>query len=254
MKKIVSLMAGAAVLALAAPAVAAGPVNQGAVTVIGTDTTLNDYGLATLGWGADALARFFGGEPNFSVFTINSGGFQGNNGTVGAASATFSLTGLVQGDCSYYSGDANTNRTIDFGVIGINAVDTNANAAFHMAGNAPTVNIDTNLAGCNLKNRVTVTKANMKNASATGQGFDPAQFTDELRVRARARYTAGAVGQTTGVATQTYIDAGYGAAGGSSEHGAWKSPMYITLNIEDPNKALVAGTYSGSVSVALAAF
>lgn len=67
---------------------------------------------------------------------------------------TFTLKGAVSTDYAYYTGNAST--TIDFGTIGIYASDDTGPAnAFDMTAPA-NVTIDTNLAGCNTSNTVTV--------------------------------------------------------------------------------------------------
>ena len=261
MKKIVSLMAGAAVLALAAAPALAGPdIYQGSATgsvnipilglnLSGSTTNTGLVGLAD-------TAQGFGWLPdNVALFTIDSNGFANDQGTADASNigATFSLTGTVTPDCAYYVGGAST--TIDFGQIGINANDNNPGAAFDMVGNAPSVDIDTNLAGCNTRNRVTINKANLKNGGAAALGFDGAQFTDELQFTATANYAAGAVGSIAPVnGSANHIVVGAGATTGSAQHGAWKSAMNLRLQVQNPGKSLVAGTYNGAVQLDISAY
>lgn len=262
MKKIASLMAGAAVLALAAPAAADGPIYQGStastqnispipwVPVYATVTT-NNAGLVL----AADVSQALGLLPNsISLFTISSDGFEGNVGDAeGNAGATFSLKGNVTPDCAYFVGNAE--KTINFGEIGINALDTNPGAAFTMVGNAPSVEIDTNLAGCNTRNRVAIGKSNLKNYAAAALGYDTNQFVAELKMTATANYTAGAAGAVTAVsAAANHITMGVDETWKTSTHGAWKSPMKVTLDIQNPSKALVAGDYSGSVTVDILAY
>lgn len=261
MKKIVSLMAGAAVLALsAAPALAGPDIYQGSATgsvnipglglnLSGSTTNTGLVGLADFAQGLGWL------PDNVALFTIDSGGFANNSGTADASNigATFTLTGTVTPDCAYYVGGAST--TIDFGQIGINANDNNPGAAFDMVGAPPVVDIDTNLAGCNTRNRVTITKANLKNAAAAGLGFDTNQFVDELKFIATANYAAGAAGSPVAVgAASNQFSVGADATTNNKEHGAWKSPMNLKLAVQNPGKSLVAGTYNGSVTVDISAY
>ncbi|WP_409020321.1 hypothetical protein [Brevundimonas vesicularis] len=267
MKKIASLMAGAAVLALAAPAAADGSIYQGSVAssqtfsvfgvpVVASGTTNNTAAvLAADAWQTAGSALFLGNFPNsISLFTIDSDGFDGNIGDAeGNAGATFSLKGNVTPDCAYFVGNADT--TIDFGDIGINALDTNPGAAFTMVGNAPSVEIDTNLAGCNTRNRVGIGKSNLKNYAADALGYDSNEFVAELKMTATANYKAGAAGQVVPVnSAANHITLGVDETWKPSTHGAWKSPMKVTLQIQNPTKALVAGEYSGSVTVDILAY
>lgn len=266
MKKIASLMAGAAVLALAAPAAADGSIYQGSVAT-SHNFNLNipfvgsinvTAGAASNNTGLVGTADFFQTLnllPNsISLFTIDSDGFSGNVGTAeGQAGATFSLKGNVTPDCAYFVGNADT--TIDFGEIGINALDTNPGAAFTMVGNAPSVEIDTNLAGCNTRNRVAIGKSNLKNYAADALGYDSNEFVAELKMTATANYKAGAAGQVVAVSSAAnHITLGADETWKTSTHGAWKSPMKVTLDIQNPSKALVAGDYSGSVTVDILAY
>lgn len=265
MKKFASLMAGVAAIAMAAPAFAGPSIYQGSVTgsysypgswwppippfsVSGTSTN------ATLVGAVDSLVNP-GVDSSLALFTIDSDGFANNQGNANSQNqgATFSLTGTVTPDCAYYIGNAST--SIDFGQIGINAQDNNPGAAFDMVGDAPTVDIDTNLAGCNTRSRVTVTKANLKNYGAAALGFDSAQFTDELKFTAVANYKAGAVGSTSAVSgAANHVSLGADETTDSAEHGAWKSAMNLKLDIQNPGKSLVAGTYNGAVTLDISAY
>lgn len=267
MKKIVSLMAGVAAVALsAAPALAGPDIYQGSVNfgAGNTSATLNTTGMN----GLEQLANIAnlvivggadlanpGVNSSVALFTIDSDGFANNQGTANSQNqgATFSLIGNVTPDCAYYVGNAS--KTIDFGQIGINANDNNPGAAFDMVGNAPSVDIDTNLAGCNTRNRVTINKANLKNNGAAGLGFDSDQFTDELQFTATANYAAGAVGSSSAVNSATnHIVIGAAATTGSAQHGAWKSAMNLRLQVQNPGKSLVAGTYNGAVQLDISAY
>ncbi|SFS91394.1 hypothetical protein, partial [Brevundimonas viscosa] len=120
-----------------------------------------------------------GVNSNISLITL-SGSSEGDNGTAQTSTSnTFTLTGDVNPDCSFFVGNVNT--TIDFGTIGIEARDNVGPAsAFDMTAPA-TAQIQTNVAGCNTRNLVRVTKGNpdgMSNPSTSG--YDPAQFTNKL--------------------------------------------------------------------------
>lgn len=251
--KLASLMAGAALVALTATAASAGnPIYQGSVTTHGTlfgfpvtSTSTNTLAVAA----ADALNP--GVNSSTALFVIGSAGFSNNSGTANATvnGASFSLSGSVSPDCAYYVGNAST--TISFGQIGINAQDNNPTQAFEMVDASRSVSIDTNLAGCNTKNNVTVSKVNLVNTDTAG--FDALQFTDTLPFSIDVGYTAGAVGAEANASAQNWTLSANQSTD-TRQHGAWKSPFEMTLNIPNPGKALLAGTYNGSVSVSITAY
>ena len=253
--------AAAATLALTATAASAGPVvYQGAVNFGGTGNivgTLNTTGmtpgqqlvnaanLVTIG--ATDLANP-GINSNIALFTMDSAGFSNNLGTANTTSdATFSLTGSVTPDCAYYTGGASKN--VDFGQIGINAQDNNPTAAFEMVDSERTLDISSNLAGCNTKNTVYFSKTDLStNASA---GFDAAQFTNVIPVELSANFTAGAVGATGNATLQTVSLTQAGTQIVPNTYGAWKSPMNIQVKMKNPGKGLLAGTYNGTVGLTI---
>ncbi|SDQ96550.1 hypothetical protein, partial [Brevundimonas sp. 374] len=183
MKKFASLMAGAAALALTAAPAMAGTVYQGSVTgtvqitppistpfgtIPGVSFTGTSNNTTIVGI-ADALNPSV--NSNVSLITI-SGSSAANNGTASNNDgATFTLKGAVSTDCAYYTGNAST--TIDFGTIGIYASDDTGPAnAFDMTAPA-NVTIDTNLAGCNTSNTVTVSKNDIRGlVNNSGAGYD----------------------------------------------------------------------------------
>ncbi|MGH7028665.1 hypothetical protein, partial [Brevundimonas sp.] len=173
--KIVTLLAGVAAVALTASAASADTINRGQITapVFGIPVTFNSPGFVTglTGWSAaDNRANSQNGAAALSSWHA-TGGSQDNNGTASNSDgATFTLKGAVSTDCAYYSGSSNS-QTIDFGTIGIYASDnTGPAAAFDMTA-AANVTIDSNLAGCNTSNRVTLSKSDIRglvNNSAAG--------------------------------------------------------------------------------------
>ena len=260
MKKFASLMAGAAALALTAAPAMADSVYQGSatgtlswqpipflppITVSGTTTDTFWVGLA------DALNP--GVNSNISLITIE-GYSAGNNGTASTSDgATFTLKGAVSTDCAYYTGNAST--TIDFGTIGIYASDNTGPAnAFDMTAPA-NVEIDTNLAGCNTSNTVTVSKNDIRGlVNNSGAGYDSNVFQANLPYTVTGSYTAGAVGSTAAATQGNWISLGANANSTSASHGAWKSAMSLDVNIPVPSKSLLAGNYEGQLTVAIQAF
>ena len=252
--KIATLLAGVAAVALTASAASADTINRGqfggngslAVGVQG-GSFLGDIAAA-----ANRLNAQSGGSPISAWHAF--GGSQGDNGTAANADgATFTLKGLVSTDCAYYSGSS-TSQTIDFGTIGIYASDnTGPAAAFDMTAPA-NVTIDSNLAGCNTSNTVTLSKSDIRGlVNSSSAGYDTNVFQANLPFSVTANYTAGAVG-VAGAASATSLTLTTGSNSISAQHGAWKSAMALNVNIPVPSKSLLAGTYQGDLTVNIAAF
>ena len=192
-------------------------------------------------------------NSNTSLIVI-SGGSAGNNGqAIGNDGATFTLKGAVSTDCAYYTGNAST--TIDFGTIGIYASDNTGPAnAFDMTAPA-NVSIDTNLAGCNTSNTVTVSKNDIRGlVNNSGAGYDSNVFQANLPYSVQGNYTAGAVGSAAAATNGNWINLGLNANSTQASHGAWKSAMSLDVNIPVPSKSLLAGNYEGQLTVNIAAF
>ncbi|WOB78317.1 hypothetical protein [Brevundimonas nasdae] len=256
--KLAYLMAGAAALALAAAPAMAGTVNQGAAVGgfskgnYGAYTSPN--GTTDMGFIDFVKNNGLGGQDSgISVFTA-TGSSANNNGTASNNDgATFTLKGAVSTDCAYYTGNAST--TIDFGTIGIYASDDTGPAnAFDMTAPA-NVTIDTNLAGCNTSNTVTVSKNDIRGlVNNSGAGYDSNVFQANLPYSVTGTYTAGAVGSTAAATNGNYINLAANANSTSASHGAWKSAMALNVNIPVPSKSLLAGAYEGQLTVNIQAF
>lgn len=246
--KMISLLAGVAAVAVSATSAMAGPlVYQGSVTPfgVGAATTANTAAVYL----ADLANP--GINDSTALITISSSGFANNTASTSTTNgATFSLQGNVTPDCAYYFGSANT--TVNFGQIGINTSDNNPDAAFEMVGGDRTLDINSNLAGCNTRNTVTFSKTDL--STTNGAGFDPAQFTNVIPVKLVAKYKAGVVGGTSTVSEQTVTLATPGNQAAANTHGAWKSSLDMKLTLSDPDKGLLAGDYTGSVGVTIVAF
>jgi len=271
--KLQALLAGAAALTMvAAPAMAgtvyhasatagvtAGPVinipGTGGVYLI-PNATINETSeplAAPYLAGLQAAGIHTNSNQNVSMVLIQ-GSSAANNGTASNNDgATFTLKGAVSTDCAYYTGNAST--TIDFGTIGIYASDDTGPAnAFDMTAPA-NVTIDTNLAGCNTSNTVTVSKNDIRGlVNNSGAGYDSNVFQANLPYSVIGTYTAGAVGSTAAATNGNYINLAANANSTSASHGAWKSAMALNVNIPVPSKSLLAGAYEGQLSVNIQAF
>ena len=192
----------------------------------------------------------FGQGVNATVSLIEiTGHSAANNGTAqSSTSNTFTLEGDVTPDCSFFVGNVNT--TIDFGTIGIEARDNVGPAsAFDMTAPA-TAQIQTNVAGCNTRNLVRVTKGNpdgMRNASTSG--YDPAQFTNKLPYSVAVAFNGSAPNSAAAQAGAFNVDASEQTD--SQLHGAWKSVFTLNVNVPPPAESLLAGTYTDTVNVSL---
>ena len=178
-----------------------------------------------------------------------------NNGSAAMNDgATFTLKGNVTKDCSFYSGSS-TNQTLDFGTLGIYASDnTGPAAAFDMVAPA-SVTVYTNLAGCNTANSVTITKNSADGLINSGNagGYDSNVFQANLPFSVEAKYTAAAHNSIANGSPQT-LDVSSTALSNVANHGAWKSPFSLAVNIPVASKALLAGNYEGTVAVQIQAF
>lgn len=199
---------------------------------------------------ANSQGSFFGGY-NYSEI----GGSLGNTET---ASPTVTNTWLIKGnvtpDCSYYGGSS-TSHTLDFGTIGVNTqANTSVNNAFDMVAPAGAV-VTSTTAGCNTKNKVTITKTNgaqgLVNASTSG--YNTNEFQANLPYTASLGFTAGSENSVAAVNAPTTLTAAQGDATKVGNYGAWRSAMILTVGIPQPSKALLAGQYSDTLTVTIAA-
>ncbi len=192
--------------------------------------------------------------PTGAVYS-QIGGSLGNTETASpTVTNTFTLTGTVAKDCSYYGGSS-TSHTVAFGTIGVvTGNNVNVNNLFDM--NAPAlVNINTTTAGCNFNNTVTITKANGVNGmvNTTASGFDSSEFQNNIPYNINANWqgttntSAGAVGtgQSLTVSTSEGTDQWTG--------GAWRSGFNMLVTLPTPSKGLVAGNYQDTITLELKA-
>ena len=247
--KTLSLLAGVAAVALAASAASAGTVNKGQQTIGGVTYTVPTNQFTP----AQNLANAQDGGSATSSWHAVGRAYDNNGTAANNDGATFTLKGVVSTDCAYYSGSSNS-QTIDFGTIGIYASDnTGPAAAFDMTAPA-NVTIDSNLAGCNTSNTVTLSKSDIRGlVNNSSAGYDTNVFQAELPFSVTANYTAGAVG-VAGTASPTSLVLGANSNSVSAQHGAWKSAMALNVNIPVPSKSLLAGNYQGDLTVNIAAF
>lgn len=258
--KIASILAGVAIAALTASAASAQAVQvinkgqyQGTPGFLGipaynpnATTNVTD----TVGGIANGL-RALNGGTNISAWHA-VGLSASDTETAGNDGATFSLKGAVSKDCVYYSGD-NSTESFDFGTLGIYTGDnTGPNAAFTMV--APAVlTIQTNLAGCNTNNTVTLSRTVADMTSDSNSGFDNTVFTNKLPYSVTASYQGASQVAGGGAAVGRTLTMAAGDLNEAQANGAWKSPMNLTVLVPTPSQALLAGNYTSSFEVLIAA-
>lgn len=178
-----------------------------------------------------------------------------NTGTIENITLKFALSGSVQKDCSFYSGNGYTTnvRNIDFGVIGIRGGNNeNVNQAFDMVGPA-VADIDTLTAGCNFNNTVKIVKDNVDGLVNTAPGgYDSDEFQANIPYQVVATWTGVGVGGPATGTGQT-LDVSTTETSDQIAQGAWRSGMHIKITAPVADKGLVAGTYAGATTLTLTA-
>ena len=263
------LLAGVAALALMSTAAQAGDVyhasmaipagNPGPVVNIGgTNYVVSNNGLAqTFNETTYPLASAYlqGASVMNSAATVSMieiiGSSAANNGTASELiTNVFTISGNVTADCSFFVG--NVDRSINFGVIGIEANDNVGPAsAFDMTAPA-TASVQTNVAGCNTQNRVTVAKGRATGmVSDNGSGFDQTQFTNELDYTVIANWQGSAQSGGAQAPVAETLTVGLNDLDDSKPQGAWKSVFTMNINVPIPALSLLAGNYSDTITVTL---
>lgn len=169
-------------------------------------------------------------------------------------SVAFTLSGSVNKDCSFYSGNNAGARNIDFGVIGVRTGNNeNVANAFEMVGNAE-AEIETLTAGCNFNNEVEIVKSDVRGmVNGAAGGYDTDEFQANIPYSVTASWTGVALNATTAGSAQT-LEVDTAELSDLRQQGAWRSAM--SIDIVAPaisNKGLVAGTYSGTTTLTLRA-
>lgn len=166
----------------------------------------------------------------------------------------FTLTGSVNKDCSFYSGNDSAARNINFGVIGVRTGNNeNVNDAFEMVG-AAEADVDTLTAGCNFNNEVEIVKNNVNGmVNAAAGGYDTNQFQANIPYSVNASWTGVALNAVTTGSPQS-LNVATNVLSGVKQQGAWRSNMAIDFDAPAiTNKGLVAGTYTGTTTLTLRA-
>jgi hypothetical protein len=164
---------------------------------------------------------------------------------------TFTLTGSVAKDCSYYAGSSNT-HTINLGAIGLNNGDTETTStAFTQAGEIQ-VEMTSTSAGCNFNNTVTATKAAAGLVNPAPGGYDSSEFTANIPYTLRVGVAKAVDYNTVGTGIYHGFDMTTSQTTGSMHLGAWRSNLTLRANMPVQSRGLVAGTYSDTITLTLA--
>ena len=249
MKNILSgAVAAIALVAISAPAAAQTNERHYASPLFGGTTITNPGFLGTVA-GELGVALQLG-----TRYTAQADAPGNTEQATPTVKVNFRLSGTVNKDCSFYSGNTASARAIDFGVIGIRTGNNeNVNNAFEMVGPA-TAEIESLTAGCNFNNEVEISKDDIRGLvnSAPG-GFDTNEFTATIPYSVEASWTGVALNAQTGGTAQS-LNVGVNANAAQKQQGAWRSAMNI--DIVAPvvqGKGLVAGQYKGTTTLTLRA-
>jgi hypothetical protein len=217
--------------------------------------TANTHGLTT-GFGG------YGTGPNPPFWGAN--GFNQNNGNqlmanddnpdTSSVTRNFILQGEVAKNCSYFINSATNTQTIDLGAIGIHNGDNQPVGT--LFNQVDTIGVDNQStgAGCNTDNKVSVTKNVKGLVNASPGDYDNNQFTANIPYSITVGITD-AVLQGAGAqpgAFQSFTVA-TSSASGNLNLGAWRSEINVHATIPPQSLGLVAGTYSDTIVVTLAA-
>lgn len=217
----------------------------------------NTHGLTT-GYGG------YGTGPNPPFWGAN--GYNQNNGNETMANddnpdtptvtRKFVLQGEVAQNCSYFI-DSNTNtQTIDLGAIGIHNGDNQPVGT--LFNQVDTIGVDNQStgAGCNTDNTVTVTKTNGAKGlvNPNAGDYDSNQFTANIPYSLTVGFQD-AVLQGAGAQPGSFqsFQVSTTQSTGNLNLGAWRSEINVHATIPPQSLGLLAGTYSDTITVTLAA-
>jgi hypothetical protein len=177
-------------------------------------------------------------------------------GNIEAATPTvtnkWTITGNVSKDCSFFGG-SQTGRTLDLGTIGVNTqANTGVNRAFNMVAPAA-IGIATSTAGCNFKNKVSISKNALGLRNTDAQGYDTNEFQANIPYTVVASFIGSTNQSGPAAGTKQTLTVAQNSAGNEWNGGAWRSSFSMAITAAAPDKGLVAGTYSDDVTVVLAA-
>ena len=220
----------------------------------GTHGLTTGYGGFAPGYTPPAQAPFWG--ANGFNHDGSSGMPNDDNADSPSVTRNFILQGEVAKNCSYFINSSTNTQTIDLGAIGIHNGDNQAVGT--LFNQVDTLNVDNQStgAGCNTDNTVTVTKTNGANGltNASPGDYDNNQFTAHIPYSLTVGFQD-AVLQGAGSQPGAFqsFQVATTAGTGSLNLGAWRSEINVHATIPAQSKGLLAGTYSDTITVTLAA-
>jgi len=249
----------AAAALIGVPGIALAQSHGGTTTTYSAAPTQGHIDFSSWPWhyvpGQTSAQRYAAGVGSAYTQTTSSPDDVGTaDASANANKQTFTLTGEVNKDCSFYAGGSSS-HAIALNTIGIRTQNTdNVSQAFNQAQDI-TASFNTATAGCNTNNTVAITTTHGgKLLNGNAGDYDGAQFTAEIPYGLDASWqgvgTAGA-GQNP---TTQHIqwDAGQPVAAPKAG-GAWRSAFNMAIVAPAQSKGLVAGTYEDTITVTLAA-
>lgn len=197
-----------------------------------------------------------GGSPTlaingFATSPQHAGLYDDTTTATPTVTNSFTLTGTVAPDCSYYSGAANNQTNIPLGAIGVRNGNTETvNNLFNQVG-AFNVEITSTSAGCNTNNKVTVTHNADGLVNPTAANYDTNNFTTKIPYTIVTGLQYATPIGTTGAGIYQAFTVAPNTASNNASYGAWRSRMTVTAQIPAQSLGLVAGTYSDTIVVTL---
>ncbi len=168
---------------------------------------------------------------------------------------SWTISGNVTQDCSVYTvGGNNGAHTIDIGQIGVNTQSNVAQGdAFEMVSPIA-VDIASWTAGCNFRNTVSLAKSAQGLVNASPAGYDNTQFQANIPYSLSALFNSSVTPNAPSGAHGKVLTAGLTDSAASDTYGAWRSRLLLQVRAPQiTDRALVAGTYSDTITVTLAA-
>jgi len=197
------------------------------------------------------------GSPILAINGFTSDGLHAlpDDTTPATTSVTnsFTLSGTVNKDCSYYSGAANNQVSIPLGAIGVRNGNTETTSNLFNQNGGFNVEITSTSAGCNTENTVTVSHAANGLVNPNPGSYDSTQFTAKIPYTIVTGLAHATPLGTTAAGTFQTFSVAPNTASNSADYGAWRSSMTVTAQIPAQTLGLVAGTYSDTIVVTLAA-
>jgi hypothetical protein len=217
-------------------------------TALTAATVSTGHQTTTFGTGATATA------PGL-VWDSNSG-FIPDDTTAASPSVTntFTLTGTVNKDCSF-ANNGTTAHTIPMGTIGVRNGNNELSSNLFNQANDFSIEMTSTSAGCNFNNTVTVAKSVLGlQHQGPASGFDNTAFTDHIPYSVKVGISNATTNQAAGAAgTFTTMTVAAGAASNTLNLGAWRSNFDMQAIVPAQSLGLVAGDYSDTITVTLAA-